>query len=341
MLDDLLAESVNYLEEEFYSKPFRFSYSSLCKLLYSPAVFYQLYVLGNKEDKTDKHLIEGRLIHCLLLDDKSFEENFVVSPVTLPSGMSKTLVDKVYFKTRYMHKADPSLKFEDFSQEILEVMRDMNYYQLIKSDKDKLSKVITKEASNYWEFLKKKEGRDLIDNETLKYCQDAVDVVKTYPRVVHLLGLDQDDFDHVEVFNEEYMEANISGCPFGFKGIIDNLKIDHDNKIIYINDFKTTSKALKDFKESVEYYNYWLQAVLYMIMVSHKYLELLEKGYELKFHFIVIDQFFNVYPFPVSEATRNLWLERFTKDVLPVAQYHFQTKRYELPYEFDKELVIL
>src|SRR5437868_1319534 len=106
MLDELLAESVSYLEDDFYSKPFRFSYSSLCKLLYSPAVFYQMYILGNREEKTDQHLIQGKLIHCLLLDEKSFDRLFIVSPISVPSGMSKTLVEKVFQKTKYFVQAD-------------------------------------------------------------------------------------------------------------------------------------------------------------------------------------------------------------------------------------------
>ena len=54
-------------EEEFYNKDFKFSYSSLNKLLFSPSLFYKDYILKEREEKTDKHLIEGKLLHLLLL----------------------------------------------------------------------------------------------------------------------------------------------------------------------------------------------------------------------------------------------------------------------------------
>ena len=54
-------------EEEFYAnKNFAFSYSSLNKLLFSPSLFYKDYILQDREIRTDKHLVEGKLVHCLV-----------------------------------------------------------------------------------------------------------------------------------------------------------------------------------------------------------------------------------------------------------------------------------
>ena len=54
-------------EEEFYAKQdFAFSYSSLNKILFSPSLFYKDYILKQREVKTDKHLVEGKLVHCLV-----------------------------------------------------------------------------------------------------------------------------------------------------------------------------------------------------------------------------------------------------------------------------------
>ena len=59
-------------EKEFYAKDFNFSYSSLNKLLFSPSLFYKDYILLDREVKTDKHLIEGKLVHCLLFEHYIF-----------------------------------------------------------------------------------------------------------------------------------------------------------------------------------------------------------------------------------------------------------------------------
>ena len=68
-------------EDLFYKGEFNFSYSSLNKLLFSPKLFYREYILKERETKMDKHLVEGRLIHLLLLEPDKFDEEFVMSPV--------------------------------------------------------------------------------------------------------------------------------------------------------------------------------------------------------------------------------------------------------------------
>ena len=60
-------------EEEFYAKDFNFSYSSLNKIQFSPSLFYKDYILKDREIQTDKHLIEGKLIHCLLFEPNNLE----------------------------------------------------------------------------------------------------------------------------------------------------------------------------------------------------------------------------------------------------------------------------
>jgi hypothetical protein len=110
--------------------------------------------------------------------------------------------------------------------------------------------------------------------------------------------------------------------------------------MIYINDVKTSSKELKDFPESVEYYNYWMQAAIYYTIITIKFLNLIDRGYEIKFHFVVIDKNYQVYPFPVSESTLQTWFGQFTS-VLDKANWHYINKSYDLPYDFAIGKVVL
>ena len=64
-------------EEDFFSRGFLMSYSGLNKLLYSPAAFYQHYVLKQRDDSQDQNMIEGSLIHCLLLRPTEFDNFFI------------------------------------------------------------------------------------------------------------------------------------------------------------------------------------------------------------------------------------------------------------------------
>ncbi len=90
--------SISYSEEleQFYKSDFYFSYSSINKLLYSPAAFYRHYILNQKEDAVDAHLVAGKVLHCLLLEPEKFNDEFIVIPSNLPKDNNRLLVDEVF-----------------------------------------------------------------------------------------------------------------------------------------------------------------------------------------------------------------------------------------------------
>lgn len=348
-LEAIMQEAAVELEKSFYGKPFNFSYSSLSKLLWNPAVFYQLYVVGIKEERLDAHLVQGKLIHLLLLEPEKFEQEFMMSPSNLPTGTPRVIVDRVYqHHVEIAQNGDTRTKLEEFGGAIIDVMRDLNYFQALTDDKKtgvtgdqkRLDKVITADTLSYWNFLKVKGNKTLVDEETYKFCKDAVEIIKTNKKVCDLIACNVTEFDSVEVYNELYLECKVEGKPFGLKGIIDNLVIDHDNKTIRINDMKTTAKELKDFPETVEYYNYWLQGIVYMSLVTAKFGHLIEQGYTIDLHFIVIDKMFSTYPFKVKPDTAMDWYNRFLK-VLEIANWHYTNNDFQLPYDFATESVTL
>jgi len=340
-LETIMEESVQILEKDFYSKKFFYSYSSLNKLMWSPQVFYQMYVLGIKEERLDNHLVQGKLIHLLLLEPEKFNKEFMMTPGKLPTDSLRQVVDRVFSHYKELSQnGDDRTELAQFDKAILDVMYDMNYHQSLKTDQQRLDKIITAEAISYWDFLKTKGNKTLIDPDTYKYCKDAVDIIKTNDQICNLIGCNVTEFDNREVINELAVTAEFTNKKYGLKGIIDNIVLDHDKKIIHINDIKTTSKDLKDFPESVEFYSYWLQAIIYIIIVNQVYQNLIGNGYTIKFHFVVIDRTFQSYAFPVSEDSLNDWLEKF-QSAVDKAEWHFDNKNYNLPYEFAKGLVVL
>lgn len=340
--EDLMQESVQHLETNFYKEKFYFSYSSLNKLLWNPAVFYQLYVMGLKEEKVDSHLVQGKIIHALLLEEEKFNELFIISPANLPTGNLRTVIDRVFYHhTELKRNGDQREKLEEFDGAILDVMKDMNYHQSLKTDQQRLDKVLTSESYSYWAFLQTKGNKTLIDQESYDFCKNAVDMIKTDKKLCSLIGCNVTEFENKEVYNETPFMIDLPDKPFGLKGIVDNVVIDHDQKTICVNDIKTTSKDLKDFPETVEFYSYWLQAVIYVSMAALRHQALIEhQGYQLKFHFVVIDRAFQTYAFPVTDSTLNKWLDRY-KEVIDIADWHYTNKSYELPYQFAKGMVAL
>lgn len=340
-LESLMEESIKQLETGFYSKKFYFSYSSMSKLMWNPVVFHQLYVLGIKDEKTEAHLIQGKLIHGLLLEPEKFNEQFMVSPDTLPTGNTRTVVDRVFAHHVELAKnGDERTSLVEFTDAIIDILKDMNLHQSLKTDQQRIDKIFTPEAVNYWDFLKTRGNKTLIDQQTYDYCNNAVEIIKTNKKVCDLIGLNVTEFDNKQVYNELPLQIDMASRPFGLKGIVDNLVIDHDKKILYINDVKTTSKDLKDFSESVEFYNYWMQAVIYCSMVNINFAHLIEQGYQTKFNFVVIDKMFQTYAFPVTDATLMVWLDRL-RTTLDKVQWHYENKSYDLPYDFATDSITL
>lgn len=321
-------------EEKFYSKEYSFSYSGLNKLLFSPRLWYKHYVLEEREEKTDLHLIEGKVIHALLLDGDNFSKNFIVSPIKLPSADTKGLLDRVFQYAKESELHDKELK--EFGDKIIEILKDVDLHQSLKTDQQRIDKIVTDPNISYYEYLKTKEGKDIIDQETLDRCREDAELIRENKKVSRLLRIEEESSLKVIINNEYPVQKKLKGYPFGLKGIIDNVIIDHEEEIVYINDIKRTGKTLNDFEETVDYYNYWLQAAIYKELIG----DMVPQGYTVKFTFIVIDKYQQVYPFEVSTVTMIKWSEKM-KETLETAKFHYENRKFNLPIKFEKETVIL
>ena len=325
-------------EEEFYNGDYKFSYSSLNKLLFSPKLFYKDYILKERELKTDKHLIEGKLLHLMLLQPDKLHDEFSIVPNKIPSDnvrkVLKTLSNRFY---------DPNafIKLKDLDNEIIQALEENNLYQSFKDDSKKLSKIKTEENEEYYKFLCENQKKDIIDNDMLVKATERVKQIKSNKNVMSLLEDKVTDFelDPLESYNEKYLECELNDYVFGLKGYVDRYIIDHESKEITIIDFKTTSKGLDKFAETVDYYNYWMQAVIYITLVIKSSKKDIT-NYKINFNFVVVDNYDQVYVFDVSNNTLQNWYQGFTK-ILEEANYHYIKRDYSLPYEFANNNVIL
>jgi hypothetical protein len=336
-------------EGEFYSSPFYFSYSSLNRLLYAPSIFYKEYILKEREIRLDAHLIEGKLIHYLVLDSAQFDDKFIIAAENLPTANVKDIVDVVYAVT-----GNSEYGLEDHKEVILAAMRETNFYQNLvddkKADKDgvqktgdekRLDKILTDQSVQYYEFLKKKANRDIIDASTLDKCTKAAEAIKANQKIVSLLGLDGiHDTSSFGIYNELELMCPLEGFNFGLKGIIDNMVVNVKTKTVRINDLKTSSKSISDFPESIEYWRYWLQAAVYKKLAKEFLKDVIDDSWVIEFNFIVIDKYNQVYPFKVSDTTMDKWTDQ-TIECLNEGAYHYDTRDFTLPYKFVAGDVLL
>ena len=316
--------------DNFYKKDFYFSYSSINKLLFSPRMFYNHYVLKQKEDSTDSHLVIGRVLHCLLLEPANFDNQFAVMTSKIPSENNKKIIDNIF--RNYLVNQNNTLTLEDYSKDILTHLLTINLHQSLKTDQQRLDKILTDENNEYFEFLKLSLGKTVIDQTSLDNCKMSLDVIKANDDVRALLQLDkiQED-DEIEVYNELIVSMSDKNLPFGFKGVLDNVVVDHNSKTLFINDLKTSGKSIQDFPESVDYYKYWIQGTIYVMLASEKFLKD-KQDWNVQLTFIVIDKYNQVYPYQVSPESLNKWKIDFEKIVTQI-RWHYDNKQYDLPYD--------
>lgn len=330
-------EEINVLalEEEFYLKPFSFSYSGLSRLLYSPKLFYSHYVLQQKEEKLDSHLIEGKVIHCLLLDNDKFDEQFVVSPLSLPTDNPKIVVDRVFKYAQENNSLDQELR--SFDNVILDILKEINLHQSLKTDEQRIEKLVTDQTVSYFNFLKEKGKKDVIDTEMYDRCLDSVQILRQNQEVVKVLDLYGNS--GATAYSEYPIQIDLPEYPFGLKGILDKVLVHEENKTIVINDLKTTGKTVAEFAETVDYYNYWLQAAIYKKLAVTRFNA--DASWKIEFNFIVIDKYKQTYVFSVSDETMNKWYLTGLSNTLAKAKYHYDKRDYSLPYDMAVTKVVL
>lgn len=318
---------------QFYKNKFYFSYSSINKLLFSPRSFYSHYVLNQREDSIDPHLVGGRVLHCLLLEPENFEKDFILMPDKFPTDSNRILIDNIF--KNYLSIENNALLLEEFQKEILTDLLNSNLYQTLKTDQQRLDKILTDQNKNYFEFLKTKQDKALVDPIIYANCIETVAMLKSNLEVRALLYLDKEiSDDHITVFNELPLKHDVNNLPFGYKGILDNVVIDTESKTIFINDLKTTGKGLLDFPDTVKYYKYWIQASMYYHLIYDKYVKDKPdaKDWNIVITFIVVDKYNQIYPFQVSQESLAAWLKDFDK-IIDIVKYHYENKDFTLPYE--------
>ena len=322
-------------EEEFYAdKDFCFSYSSLNKLLFTPSLFYKDYILQDREIRTDKHLIEGKALHCLMFEPEQFTSKFNIVPGKLPSdNIRKVLKDMSLYTD-----AETLDSCEDFV--ILDSLKNLNLYQSLKADESRIAKIRTEDNEPYWKFVGN-SNVDVVDQDTLVRCTERVEILKENKDVMSLFSEVTTDFDldPIETFSEKYLKSELKGLDFGLHGFIDYYKVDSDKKQVTICDLKTTGKTVSDFKDTVDFYNYWLQASIYMKLVYDTLGDDAD-NYELIFKFVVIDTYDQVYVFDVSRETMGAWADGLG-GAIKTAEFHYKSRNYSLPVEFLSKKVTL
>jgi hypothetical protein len=332
--------------EEFFSKveDLNLSASALKLLIENPKTYYKHYVLNEREVKKGKHFDEGSLIHCMVLEPEELQNRFVNMGVPTPSDNTKGCIDYLLSLERN------ASELEEYAQEIVDYLKEINLHQslvddkkpdkngvMLTGDQKRVAKIVNENTIEYFRIMVEAREKTIVDAASWDKCYAKAQAILTNEKALFLLK-PVNDTDEVRY------ELELSDRPdelqFGVKGILDVIKVDRVNKTIYVSDIKSHGGKLKDFKDSAEKYDYWLQPVIYKLLAQ----SLLRKqafDFKIEFNFIVVDQNDNVYCFPVGEETYEKWMKQLVYMINTEANYHLTTQDFTLPYQFANNLVSL
>jgi hypothetical protein len=332
--------------EEFFSKveDLNLSASALKLLIENPKTYYKHYVLNEREVKKGKHFDEGSLIHCMVLEPEELQNRFVNMGVPTPSDNTKGCIDYLLSLERN------ASELEEYTQEIVDYLKEINLHQslvddkkpdtngvMLTGDQKRVAKIVNENTIEYFRIMVEAREKTIVDAASWDKCYAKAQAILTNEKALFLLK-PVNDTDEVRY------ELELSDRPdelqFGVKGILDVIKVDRVNKTIYVSDIKSHGGKLKDFKDSAEKYDYWLQPVIYKLLAQ----SLLRKqafDFKIEFNFIVVDQNDNVYCFPVGEETYEKWMKQLVYMINTEANYHLTTQDFTLPYQFANNLVSL
>lgn len=316
------------------------SASALKLLLDDPKTYFKHYVLNEKETKTGKHFDEGSLVHCMVLEPEELSNKFINMGISTPTDSTRLCLEHLLTLER------SASELQEYSEEILAYLKDVNLHQSLVDDKKapfktgdekRLEKIITENSIEYFRLQVEGRTKTIVDVASWDKCYAKAQAILSNPDASFLLRKTNED-------DEIRYEIELSDRPdelqYGVKGILDAIKVDRKNKIIYISDIKTHGGKLKDFPQTVEKYMYWLQPVVYKIL-AQSLLRGRAFDYKIIFNFITVDQKDDVYCFQVSEETMNKWFEDFYQLMNHQVSYHITNKDFTLPYEFANKLISL
>lgn len=243
-------------EETYRADPY-YSYSLLSR--FEREGFRNLSHLYDKIDTPS--LLFGSAVDCKLTEEKDkFKERFIVCSFPALSdnliSITKTLFSKYGNKCRKLSEIDD----ESINEAALE-----NGYYTGNSYKALRIKKVKENCNEYYNLLY------LAGNKIILSQYDYDDVVacsselKTNPVTKFFFNINPWDKKVEKVFQ---LKFKAKWNNIGVRCMFDELIVDHENKIIYPIDLKTTGFPEENFQDSFSHWRYDIQAKLYTYILQ-------------------------------------------------------------------------
>lgn len=241
------------VSETQYRNDSALSYSIIAK--YSREGFNNLNHLFDKVESPS--LLFGSVVDTLLTGtEKEFNERFYVGTFPDIKDSERKLVDALWNSREW--PSGIGLKHIDDTY-IIEYSN-LTQFQLNWKPETR-AKVIKEHCSGYWKCLQESKGKEVIDQKLYEDAQRCVSMIKE--RFSNIISTTP--FENKEVLYQLKFKGEYDGVPLRI--MADIIAVDHDNKVIYPYDLKTTFHKEWDFPESFVTWRYMYQASLYWYII--------------------------------------------------------------------------
>lgn len=270
------------VSEPEYREDTALSYSTIAK--FAREGFNRLNNLFDKLDTPS--LTFGSAVDALITGgQEEFDNNFMVAdfPPITDSVLKMVKAAFAKFSNEYRQLDDiPTQGLIDLSEELS--------YQLNWKPETR-AKVIKEQGSEYYSLMYVAGDRKILDTSTKELVDLAVDALKNKPSTKFYFA-PNNPFN--KRFVREYQlkfKATFNGV--NYRCMADLLLTDHENKVVYPIDLKTSSHTEWDFYESFIQWRYDIQSRLYWrIIRDNMDRDPIFKDYKLAdYKFIVINKF--------------------------------------------------
>lgn len=308
------------VDEPVYRADEALSYSTLAK--FAREGFNKLDSLFDRIETPS--LTFGSAVDAIITGgQEEFDRGFMVAEFTMPTDSVLKMVNVLFDEFGVTHRTLTSIP----DIEIIGRTEALKYQLNWKPETR--AKVIKEQGSEYYSLKYAAQGRTILDTATKEAVDAAVSALRT-SEATKFYFAPNNPFN--ERFIREYQlkfKATLEDVPY--RCMADLLLVDHENKIVYPIDLKTSSHAEWDFYESFVQWRYDIQARLYWrIIRANMDKDPVFKDYKLDdYRFIVVNRW---------TLTPLVWIFKDTRAVTKLTYRGKSQIELESPLVIGKQL---
>lgn len=245
------------VDEPTYREDAALSYSTLAK--FAREGFHKLNTLFDKVESPS--LLFGSAVDALITGgQEEFDSNFFVAdfPET-PETIVKIVKDCFReFSTTHRNLSDiPDIEV---------IGRAANYAYQNNWKPETRAKVIKEKGEEYYRLLYIAGSKKILDTATKELVDNAVEALKTSNATKFFFAEDNPFDNRYERYYQLKFKSTIDGIDF--RCMADLVLVDHQDKVIYPVDLKTSSHFEDEFYKSFIQWRYDIQAKLYWRIIN-------------------------------------------------------------------------